>query len=167
MFDDSGDFKKLFSGVLDEKLMLFRSIAARILNTPSDADDAVQNALLKAWKKRASFKGEPEALAGWIARIVVTQSYDLLRKRMREARKRREYTLFNEPEKLDYALVVLDRAIAALPELYRRTLHIAVLSDIPSQEAAELLGVSVNTLYQRIHKAKQLLKTEMRKLENE
>ena len=167
MFDGCEDFKTLFAIVLDENLHFFRSVAVRILNAPCDADDAVQNALLKAWQKRVFFRGEPDALAGWIARIVVTQSYDLLRKRMREERKRQEASLINTIEKQDRNLILLDRAIAALPDLYRQTVHIAVLSDLPSKQAADMLGIPVNTLYQRIHKAKQLLKSEMRKLENE
>ena len=56
------------------------------------------------------------------------------------------------------ALSALDDAIAELPELYKETVHIAILSGITIEEAAGILECSSNTLYQRIHKAKQMLR---------
>ena len=55
----------------------------------------------------------------------------------------------------------LSEAVAELPQLYRDAILIGVLSDFDSGKAAEMLGCTVNTLYQRIHKAKQLLKIQM------
>ncbi len=64
-------------------------------------------------------------------------------------------------------LARLDRAIAELPELYRETVHIALLSGLGGEEAAKMLGCSRNTLYQRIHQAKNLLRKRLRRCENE
>ncbi len=56
----------------------------------------------------------------------------------------------------------LESAIAELPEMYRDTIHIALLSGVDTEEASRLLGCPVNTLYQRIHKAKQLLREALK-----
>lgn len=165
MEDRDEHYRNVFAELIREKLGLFRSIAARIVNTAADADDVVQTALLKAWIRRKSFKSDSAALSGWVCRIVVTESYDFLRKRLHEERKRNEM-----PEREfhdDSDLVKLDRAIAELPELYRETVHIAILSGLPGEEAARQLGCSPNTLYQRIYKAKSLLREILRRVDDE
>ncbi len=159
-------FKTFFAELIQAKLGLFRSISVKIVNSAADADDAVQSALLKAWSRRRSFQSDMAALSGWICRIVVTESYDLLRKRIREERKRT--SLPKDDGNNDFAaLNRLDSAIAKLPELYRETVHIAILSDLSGEEAARQLGCPVNTLYQRIHKAKELLRETMGRMEDE
>ena len=61
----------------------------------------------------------------------------------------------------------LDEAIAHLPKLYRESLSAGVLSGLSPEEAAAMLGCSRNTLYQRIHKAKQLLAKSIREVSYE
>jgi len=50
----------------------------RMLGNLEQAEDAVQEALLRAWKGRASFDGGPAARA-WLYRIVSTTCFDILR----------------------------------------------------------------------------------------
>ncbi len=159
-------FEESFSRLIDAKLPVFRAISVRIVDTAADADDAIQAALLKAWQRRDSFRGESE-LAGWVSRIVIRESYDLLRRRVRERKKLAELPAGEADRGREAALRRLDRAIAALPELYRETIHIALLSGVDSDSAAETLGCSVNTLYQRIFKAKRLLKENYGRLQDE
>ncbi|MEG2076751.1 MAG: sigma factor-like helix-turn-helix DNA-binding protein, partial [Victivallaceae bacterium] len=58
-------------------------------------------------------------------------------------------------------------AIMELPEIYRDTVQIGILSGMDSGKAAEILGCSVNAMYQRIHKAKELLRNSMQRWINE
>ena len=60
------------------------------------------------------------------------------------------------------ALSALDDAINSLPELYKETVHIAILSNLSIEEASGILGCSANTLYQRIHKAKGMIRDIIR-----
>lgn len=154
-------YKNLFADLIRNKLPLFRSVAGKIVNSPSDADDVVQNALLRAWDKRHTFSGKQDALSAWVVKIVITESYNLLRKKAREERNMSALTLNQANE--NPALSALDDAIAELPELYKETVHIAILSGITIEEAAGILECSSNTLYQRIHKAKQMLRNIIRK----
>ncbi len=158
--------KTVFELLIREKLNLYRAIAIKIVNSAAEADDAVQCALIKAWQRRMSFRSEQAALSGWVARIVVSESYDILRKRMRENKKLEGYeTVCADGE--NPALKQLNQAIELLPEFYRETVHIAILSELNTEAAAMELGCSANTLYQRIHKAKSLLKEIIGGLENE
>ncbi len=146
-----------FTLLIREHLPMFRGLAQRILDAPADVDDAVQSALLKAWRQRRTFRAEAK-LASWVARIVINESYDFLRQRRKEALVQLENTDLPAPDN-DHqpALQLLDQAIAELPELYRQTVHIAILGGFDSETAAAMLNCTTNTLYQRIHKAKKLL----------
>jgi RNA polymerase sigma-70 factor (TIGR02960 family) len=58
----------------------------RMLGNLEQAEDAVQEALLRAWKGRASFSGGPGARA-WLYRIVTTTCFDILRATQRRGEK--------------------------------------------------------------------------------
>ncbi|MBQ7650104.1 MAG: RNA polymerase sigma factor [Victivallales bacterium] len=153
-----------FTSVVRFRLQLFRRVAYRILKKKEDADEAVQNALLKAWRRRL-FLRDKAKLISWLCRIVVNESYNILRERqrMKAMRPDEQSALatqqYNEQEEL---LGRLDAAIESLPDIYRETIHVAVLGGIAQEEAAAILGCSINTLYQRIHKAKQLLREALK-----
>lgn len=168
MEHDDEQLKLIFADLIRDKLNLYRSIAIKIVNSSADADDVVQSSLIKAWQRRKSFTSDSLALSAWIARIVVTESYDLLRKKMRESHKIESYSADSKigTETNDEVFQQLDYAIQQLPELYRTTINIAVLGDIDTDEAARILECSTNTLYQRIFKAKALLKGIMETQKN-
>ncbi len=151
------------------RLPLYHGLAMRILKSSADADEAVQTAMLRGWS-RCFLLRTPDKLVGWLGRIVINESYNILRRRKREATVPLE-TLPELPaceaeasqaEDEEERLQRLEKAIAALPDLYRQTVHIGLLSRLKSEEAAALLGCSVNTLYQRIHKAKKMLRETLR-----
>ena len=154
-------YKNLFAELIRNKLPLLRSIAGKIVNSPTDADDVVQNALLRAWDKRRSFSGKPDALSAWVIKIVISESYNLLRKKSHRE-KVLQYFSPETPEE-NTALEALDAAITQLPELYRDTIQIALLSNLTIEESSQILGCSPNTLYQRIHKAKNMLREIIRR----
>ena len=112
-------YRNLFAELIRTRLPLFRSVAVRIVNSPDDADDVVQNALLRAWNKRGGFSGRREALSAWVVRIVISESYNLLRRKRRDERKLERFAPSSAGE--NPALAALDDAIASLPELYRET----------------------------------------------
>ncbi|MBO4345051.1 MAG: RNA polymerase sigma factor [Victivallales bacterium] len=154
----------LFESIVRERLVFFRSIARRILSNRADADDALQSALLKAWRRRL-FLRDQNSMAGWIARIVVNESYSILRSR----KYNNETDLDSVPEtaappaehsEADYRR--MEEAIESLPKIYRDTIHIAILGGLETKEAATMLGCSPNTLYIRIHRAKNLLREALK-----
>ncbi len=157
-----------FNSMIDEHLPMFRRVSWQIVQCGADADDAVQQALVKAWSRLHTFRDQAK-LSSWVTSIVIRESYDLLRRRHRDGKKHeriRENPVMQGGHN-EAILAKLDRAIAGLPELYRVTIHVAVLSGIPAAEAAEILECTPNTLYQRVHKAKELLRESMEKIENE
>ena len=147
-----------FEQLIDQELPKLRGIAFRILNNASDTDDAVQEALFKAYQRFETFQNAA-ALSSWVCRIVVNCSYDILRKRMAEQKAAANY----DPDHSVTDTSALEAAIADLPEPYRDAIQIGVLSGLDGKTAANILGISANALYQRIFKAKQMLKNTLTK----
>ncbi|MFN3288036.1 MAG: SDR family oxidoreductase [Sphingomonadaceae bacterium] len=51
-------------------------LAARVLDDPAEAEDAVQAAMVKLWRKADSYRPELGSVEGWFARIVVNSCLD-------------------------------------------------------------------------------------------
>ena len=64
--------------ILDMKKTLYH-VACGILRSEADREDAVQEAILKAWEKRDSLKNEA-AFRSWVTRILVNECYDICRR---------------------------------------------------------------------------------------
>lgn len=162
--------EQVFEQLIKDKLGMLRGTAMRILGSPADVDDAVQQALLTAWQKYAAFRGQSE-FATWVTRILLNVCYDMVRDRARERDVLADYgesgAVSGEDAEEARLLDRLDEAIARLPRLYRESLSLGVLSGHSPEEAAAMLGCSRNTLYQRIHKAKQLLAKSIREVSYE
>ena len=162
--------EQAFEQLIDEKLGLLRGTAMRILGNPADVDDAVQAALMLAWRKFAGYRGQSE-FATWVTRILINECYDMVRDRAREQEVLADYgesgAVSGEDAEEASLLDRLDEAVARLPLIYRESLSVGLLSGYSPDEAAAMLGCSRNTLYQRIHKAKQLLSQSIREVSYE
>ena len=147
---------KQFERLIEQQLPTLRGLAFRILRNVADTDDAIQEALLKAYQRFEQFRSQSE-LSSWVCRITINCSFDLLRKRKREAEALASY----EPEESSSNDFGMWEAIMNLPENYSDALVIGCLSGHSGKEAAEILGITRNTLYQRIFKAKEMLKNTL------
>ena len=143
------------------------AVARRIVRSANDADDVTQDAMILAYRYRASFRGESKYRT-WLYRIAATTAIGFLRKR-----KRSRELLANEPEQLgawladdaktpEAQLADLDteryvqEAIAALAPKYREVLLCRV--DATEGETAERLGISVANVKIRAHRARKQLR---------
>ena len=161
------DKNQLFSSLIEKELPMLRRVAYRVLGNPDDTDEAVQEALLKAWERFGDFRSEAK-LSSWICRIVVNESYNLIRNRQREAQKVAEMTGFDpdNPEEKEDQFGRLEEAIAQLPEVYRQTVQLAILENVDTKIAAERLKCNINTLYWRIQKSKRLLRLALQEVQS-
>jgi RNA polymerase sigma-70 factor (ECF subfamily) len=142
--------------------------AARMLG-PDDAEDAVQDALLSAWKSLASFEGT--SFRAWIFRIVTNRALDKLR-----ARKRRPELPLDPPTENDdsagwaepvaagpeladlaadrEALRVVEEALATLPAEQRAVLLLRDVEGFAYEEIATITSTEVGTVKSRIHRGR-------------
>lgn len=157
------EMEKRFQRLCSEELTYLRGGVFRIVGNADDTDDVIQDALLRAYRKSDSFRKESD-LRSWVYRIAVNCAFDLLRERKRQAETSHQYIVTasgRKSENREAQLAQLERAVDGLPELYREAVVWGCLSDLSGSEAAARLGCTENTLYQRVFKAKQMLKKTM------
>ena len=141
------------------------AVALRIVCDPDDAADALQEAMISAFRRADNFRGD-SAVTTWLHRIVVNASLDLLRRRA----SRRSVSWSGDPDELavpepradaaagggqanradavDTRLDV-DAALRALPPPQRAALVLVDMLGYPVAEAAVILGVSEGTVKSR------------------
>ena len=151
--------------------------ARRLLHDEQDARDAVQEALLSAFRGLSRFAGEAR-LSTWLHRIVVNAALMKLRTRRRrpeasldellprfdehgEWAERSEATALEGDRWLERqeARNRVRRCIPLLPESLRTVLVLRDLEEMDAETAAELLGISGGALKTRTHRARQALRT--------
>jgi RNA polymerase sigma-70 factor, ECF subfamily len=147
---------------------LYRAARA-ILQNDAEAEDAVQQAYLNAYRHLDQFEGRAQ-FATWLTRIAV---YEAL------ARRRRAYgqpagsedelvetapSAAPDPERQAYGSelsVLLQSALAALPYGYRSVFILREIDGLNTAETAQQLRVSEGTVKTRLHRAKGLLQRKL------
>jgi len=130
-------------------------IAYGILQDQGEAEDAVQEAFLTAYKSIKKVEKE-ESFGSWLSRIVTTRVYDILRQKQRkqkavesetEAFKMELAQSSSNPanEKADMALD-LQSAIARLPELHRMVILMRYTEDATTDKIARVLNRPAGTI---------------------
>jgi RNA polymerase sigma-70 factor (ECF subfamily) len=157
--------------------MLFRA-ARSILRDDSEAEDALQDAYLLAFRGIKQYRGEAK-VSTWLTRIVVNEAIARSRKRAREA----EVTpLFADPglelrhgeEIMDDAAdtpergamraearVLVERSLDALPEAFRTVFMLRAVEEMNSDEVAACLGIPEATVRTRYFRARAMLRASL------
>jgi RNA polymerase sigma-70 factor (ECF subfamily) len=152
-------------------------VARRILRNDEDANDAVQDAFLSAFKGIGRFEGMSR-LATWLHRIVVNAALGRLRSRQRHPEKSIEDLLphFGEGEhqidppapwkatsetvlQQQESRAIVQNCIGQLPESYRTVLLLRDIEGLDTEETARMLETSVGVVKTRLHRARQALRT--------
>ncbi|WP_343634722.1 RNA polymerase sigma factor [Fluviicola sp.] len=161
---DPGAFSALYQ-FLSPKLYY---VCLRYLKNDADAQDALQETFVTAYRKIESFSGQG-SFEGWMRRIAVNQCLSRLRidKRQLESESVEGYQVISEED--DYwqkeeteARLLL--ALKALPDGYRTILNLAVLEDYSHREIAGLLNITESTSRSQLMRAKAALKLKLEQL---
>jgi RNA polymerase sigma factor (sigma-70 family) len=131
--------------------------AARlILRDPELARDAVQEALIRAWRDLPGLR-DPERFDAWLHRLTVNACLDLARRRRRRVIEV-ELDTIDAPTVGDHAGALADREVvdAAMRRLDEHGRAIVVLHyflGMPLTDVAATLGIPVGTVKSRLHRA--------------
>jgi RNA polymerase sigma-70 factor (ECF subfamily) len=169
-------FDTLFARVQHD---LFK-VAVRITRNESEAEEAMQNALLLIFRKIHHFRGDAQ-FTTWAHRIAVTSALQILRKK-----RRRPQTIEMEAlapgtteEALEYfrgegsrdashslELRQLAREISTgikrLSDLDRQVMQLYIFEDEPVEAVAEQLGLTVPAVKSRLHRARKRVRADVR-----
>lgn len=128
--------------------------ARAILKSDQDAQDCVQEAILKGWRKLGTLRDE-SLFRTWLTRITVTTAINMTRKRGRGAP-----LLADVPAKGERRNERLDvrRAIEALDRKSRVCTVLYYFEDMSVDEIARVLGVRAGTVKSRLFRARGKLR---------
>lgn len=155
---------------------LFRTARA-VLNDDAEAEDALQEAYLKAFGALQAFRGEA-AVTTWLTRIVLNECYARLRRRhptvdldqvdaaRDDARVLQFPTRFGMEDPANAASRLqmrglIENAIAALPESFRVVFVMRDVEECSIEETAEALGILPETVKTRLHRARRQLRVAL------
>lgn len=150
--------KETFSTLVHEQQRQLYRIAVSYTASSADAEDAMQEALLRAWKRRDTLRN-PAYFGTWLNRILINECKTLLRKRKRQLPTADLPNLAAPPP--DEQAMALRTALFALPEKYRVPLVLNLLEGYTLREIAAMLSLPVGTVKTRIARAKQKLEQEV------
>ena len=137
-----------------------RAFAWSLSHNGSDADDLVQDTLIKAWTHRDRY--EPGSnLRAWLFTILRNTYYTQVTRRRREVRDETgEYasTLKVLPTQ-DWTVAVhaLQAALLELPSEHREALILVGAAGLSYEEAAEICGCALGTIKSRVNRARAKL----------
>lgn len=156
------------------------NVALKLLGDEQEAEDVLQETFMSAFEAVAGFEGRSK-LSTWLYRIAYNASLMRLRKRKqmttfsldRPARDEDGIGLPMRHQLVDWSTVPddelltaeareeMDRAIAELPEALRSTFVLRDIQGLSGAETAEVLGITVQAVKTRLHRARLQLRDRL------
>lgn len=157
-------------------------LARAILGDSAEAEDALQNAYLAAYRHLDQFRGD-SSLATWLSRLVCNECLARMR---RGARRQNVIPMIHSPADREIEAIasdeagapdaaadraqmraILERKIDALPETFRAVFVLRSVEELTVEETAACLDIPAETVRSRHFRAKSLLRDSLaRELES-
>src|SRR4051794_1678982 len=142
------------------------AVALRTLGDQEEAADALQDALLSAYRAAGRFRGD-SAVTTWLHRIVVNACLDRLRRRQsRPTVPLPEADITPAPSHDRDTALVVRAALAELPVEQRAALVLVDIEGYPVAEAASILNVAEGTIKSRCARGRARLAVALGHLRN-
>src|SRR6185312_2594359 len=139
-----------------------RRYAAVLTRNEADADDLVQDALVRAYERQQTFHSSGN-LRAWLFSLLHNCFIDSQRRRAAEAARTRDLaeaveTVAPAPQDSSVRLQQIRKAFLTLPDEQRAALHLVAIEGLSYQDAAGALGIPIGTLMSRIGRARAALR---------
>ena len=172
----NGDLEAFNLLILRYQNLLF-GIALRLLNDEDAAADAVQEALISAFRRFDTFRGD--SLRSWLARVVVNACYDEMRKQRRQhSVPLEQFNSDGEEIETSYWLVdpdsdpqaqfesfelesAIQKSLDKLQPIYRLMLVLVDIEGMSYEEAALAAHVPVGTVKSRLARARMQMQKSL------
>lgn len=156
--------------VLPEVDVLYR-VARTMTGQPADAEDLVQDTLIRAYRAADRFDGaHPRA---WLLTILRNTHVNRGRRRRPQLLDDPDVALArleaDQPDQASPEAIVVDgsfeaavvEALASLTPRFRRVVELVDLDGLSYAEAAQLVGVPVGTVMSRLHRARARMRSQL------
>lgn len=151
--------------------------ARHIVQNDEDAEDVLQEAMLKAFEHLDSFQGNSKFYT-WLVRIAVNESLMKLRKRKSDRTVSldesietdeepivREIAVWDDNPEQRYSQTelreILDKAIDSLKPIFRTVFILRDVEELSTEETAEILGLSIAAVKSRLLRARLQLRERL------
>lgn len=146
------------------------AVCTRYCANRADAEEIMLDGFMRVFDKIEQFR-EEGSFEGWIRRIMVTESLMFLRK---SKQWRHELPLEDVTVEPDYAWADtavnendLLRMVNQLPDGYRTVFNLYAIEGYAHADIAEMLGISEGTSKSQLSRARMMLQTNLKKMEQE
>ena len=152
------------------------NFALRLTSDPNDAEDLVQDTIVKAFRFFSSYEKGTNAKA-WLFRILKNSYINSYRKKSKQPQQvdydevssfyesiRDESTDTSDLESIMYRELIDDDisgALQALPEDFRTVVLLCDVEGFTYEEIANMLDVPIGTIRSRLHRGRNLLRTKL------
>ena len=167
--------------VLSNRRQALHRSAYRLLGNTAEAEDAIQDALLSAYKHLSDFRGDAQ-MSTWLTAIVCNSARMRLRARSRRQHlslddrigEQKQYSVSEKlrydgpsPEDACRGSELATRVAALLPHLspsLRKAFELRDLNGLTTTEAARILGIAEGTLKAQLSRARMKLRKLMARM---
>lgn len=143
-------------------------VAYRFMKNRADAEDAMQEAFIKAFKKIDSFKGEV-TFGAWLKRIVIHTSIDMLKSvkiKFSDVDENYLKIVGDDDWEIEGQITIeeVTAAISRLPEKYELVLSLFLIEGYDHQEISSILNISEVNSRTQLLRGKRKLKESLKQL---
>lgn len=145
----------------------FFRLAYGLVRDAAVAEEVCQQAFLKAWERRGQLR-DGEALKAWLARVVINEGYQVLRRRKTEKRVLEERVTPDQRLKASHSAAgELDGAalresvllaLEQVPEQTRLVVTLRLMQGYSGNETKAMLGCSASEVSRRLHEGMEQLR---------
>jgi RNA polymerase sigma-70 factor (ECF subfamily) len=160
--------KQLYATLVDKYKSFAYTIALKILDNKPEAEEAAQDAFIKAFHYLKNFNKQAK-FSTWLYRIVFNTAVSYKRKH-KPSLQSIENSIVEYSEKADQAVenedkkIFLSKAMDRLTEADKVAIQLYYIKEFNMEEVAEMMGQNINTIKVRIHRARVRLADELKQL---
>ena len=133
--------------------MLYR-LSVIMLKNESDAEDVVQETIIKYYQKAPVFL-DCEHQKAWLIKVAANKCRDILRFQKRHIHIDDSFLESVPEQTTDYSII---EALTALPEKYRLVMALYYIEEYPIEDIAKIIGRTSSAVKMRLQKGRRLLK---------
>ena len=163
--------ERQFQRVLVDKYSgLLYAICCRYLQGTDEANDGLQEILIRIFQNLDSFDQSKGSFEGWATTIAIRHCLTKLRKKNLKILSTEDKLVNQASYEIEtdilsnYDLIHITKFVADLPETYRSVFNLAAIDGYSHKEVSQLLGISEATSRTRLNRAKNILKDRISRL---